>query len=162
MAGETAISYVPNEKRYGRVEFRRCGQSGLALPPISLGTWQNFGGINVFETCRAMVRRAFDRAVTHFDLATETAEFAAAHGNFWEMHDLLYENQENLEDESLFGLAVAVGLSPDKLGRSLEAGIYRDRIDNDFRGGVRSGVNGTPTFFIKVGVTTVPSISTAS
>ena len=69
MAGETAISYVPNEKRYGGVEFRRCGQSGLALPPISLGTWQNFGGINVFETCRAIVRRAFDRGVTHFDLA---------------------------------------------------------------------------------------------
>jgi len=61
--------------------------------------------------------------------------------------NLLYENQQNLEDESLFGLAAA-GLSPDKLWRSLEAGIYRDRIDNDFRGGARSGVNGTPTFFI--------------
>jgi L-glyceraldehyde 3-phosphate reductase len=69
MAGETAITYVPNEKRYGGLEFRCCGQSRLALPPISLGTWQNFGGINVFETCRAIVRRAFDRGVTHFDLA---------------------------------------------------------------------------------------------
>jgi len=43
MAGENAISYVLNEKRYEGVEFRPCGQSGLVLPPISLGTWQNFG-----------------------------------------------------------------------------------------------------------------------
>jgi len=63
------MTYVPNEKRYENVEFRRSGNSGLVLPPISLGTWQNFGGVNVFETCRAIVRRAFDRGVTHFDLA---------------------------------------------------------------------------------------------
>jgi len=61
--------YIPNDKRYDGSEFRRCGQSGLLLPPISLGTWQNFGGTNVFETCRAILRRAFDRGVTHFDSA---------------------------------------------------------------------------------------------
>ena len=63
------VIYVPNDKRYDGSEFRRCGRSGLLLPPISLGTWQNFGGISVFETCRAIVRRAFDRGVTHFDSA---------------------------------------------------------------------------------------------
>ena len=63
------MMYRPNENRYQGVEFRRCGHSGLVLPPISLGTWQNFGGVNVFETCRAILRRAFDRGVTHFDIA---------------------------------------------------------------------------------------------
>jgi L-glyceraldehyde 3-phosphate reductase len=63
------MSYVPNESRYEVGGFRRSGRSGLMLPSISLGTWQNFGGVNVFETNRAVVRRAFDRGVTHFDLA---------------------------------------------------------------------------------------------
>src|SRR5262249_15475328 len=62
-------SYEPNETRYDGAKFRRCGKSGLVLPAISLGFWQNFGGVNVFENCRAVVRRAFDRGVTHFDLA---------------------------------------------------------------------------------------------
>jgi len=63
------MEYVPEEKRYQSQAFRRCGRSGLVLPPISLGTWLNFGGVNVFETCRAVLRRAFDRGVTHFDSA---------------------------------------------------------------------------------------------
>jgi L-glyceraldehyde 3-phosphate reductase len=63
------MSYVPDAKRYDGAQFRRCGKSGLVLPPVSLGLWQNFGGADVFETGRATVRRAFDRGVTHFDLA---------------------------------------------------------------------------------------------
>lgn len=63
------MSYVVNENRYEGLTYRQCGHSGLTLPPISLGTWQNFGGVNVFETFRAVVRRAFDRGVTHFDCA---------------------------------------------------------------------------------------------
>src|SRR5262249_25470129 len=66
---ESAMTFIASEHRYDGVRFRRCGQSWLMLPPISLGTWQNFGGVNVFETCRAIMRRAFDRGVTHFDLA---------------------------------------------------------------------------------------------
>ncbi|WP_038163937.1 L-glyceraldehyde 3-phosphate reductase [Verrucomicrobium sp. BvORR106] len=62
-------TYEPNPTRYESAKFRRCGKSGLSLPAISLGFWQNFGGVNVFETCRAVVQRAFDRGVTHFDLA---------------------------------------------------------------------------------------------
>ena len=86
MAAETATSYVPNQKRYGNVAFRRCGRSGLALPPISLGTWQNFGGINALETCRAIVRRAFDRGVTHFDLANMYGPpYGSAEENFGEI-----------------------------------------------------------------------------
>jgi len=63
------MTYHPADRRYQDVPFRRCGQSGLLLPPLSLGLWQNFGGVDPFETGRAIVRRAFDRGVTHFDLA---------------------------------------------------------------------------------------------
>jgi L-glyceraldehyde 3-phosphate reductase len=63
------MTYIPDDKRYDGALFNRCGRSGIVLPPISLGLWQNFGGVNVFETGRAVIRRAFDRGVTHFDLA---------------------------------------------------------------------------------------------
>jgi L-glyceraldehyde 3-phosphate reductase len=55
--------------RYERMQYRRCGRSGLALPAVSLGLWHNFGGVDRFDTAREMVLRAFDRGVTHFDLA---------------------------------------------------------------------------------------------
>ena len=58
------MSYLADAKRYDGAQFRRCGQSGIVLPPVSLGLWQNFGGADVFETGRAMVRRAFDRGKT--------------------------------------------------------------------------------------------------
>jgi L-glyceraldehyde 3-phosphate reductase len=61
--------HVADHDRYDGREYRPVGRSGLKLPPISLGLWQNFGGVDVFETGRAVVRRAFDRGVTHFDLA---------------------------------------------------------------------------------------------
>jgi L-glyceraldehyde 3-phosphate reductase len=63
------MSYTPSEKRYQTMKYRRCGRSGLLLPAISLGLWHNFGGVDVFENCRAMLRRAFDLGITHFDLA---------------------------------------------------------------------------------------------
>jgi L-glyceraldehyde 3-phosphate reductase len=63
--------------------FRRCGNSGLVLPAITLGLWQNFGGADVFETGRAMIRRAFDRGVTHFDLANNYGPpYGSAEENF--------------------------------------------------------------------------------
>jgi L-glyceraldehyde 3-phosphate reductase len=61
--------YSADEERYSQAQYRRCGRSGLRLPAISLGLWQNFGGADVFETGRAVLRRAFDCGVTHFDLA---------------------------------------------------------------------------------------------
>ncbi|MGA3264996.1 MAG: aldo/keto reductase [Terracidiphilus sp.] len=78
--------YVANAKRYDGAQFRRCGQSGLMLPPVSLGLWQNFGGVDVFETGRAMIRRAFDRGVTHFDLANNYGPpYGSAEENFGEI-----------------------------------------------------------------------------
>ncbi|MEA2258494.1 MAG: L-glyceraldehyde 3-phosphate reductase [Acidobacteriaceae bacterium] len=80
------MSYVPNAKRYDGAEFRRCGRSGIVLPPVSLGLWQNFGGADVFETGRAVVRRAFDRGVTHFDLANNYGPpYGSAEENFGEI-----------------------------------------------------------------------------
>ena len=61
--------YSANEKRYDTMQYRRCGLSGVRLPAISLGLWHNFGGVDDFENSRAMVRRAFDLGITHFDLA---------------------------------------------------------------------------------------------
>ncbi|MCD1262110.1 aldo/keto reductase [Shinella sumterensis] len=61
--------YLANPNRYDGTDYRRSGNAGLRLPPISLGLWHNFGGIDLFETGRSVVRRAFDRGVTHFDLA---------------------------------------------------------------------------------------------
>jgi len=63
------MDYRPADNRYEQLTYRRCGRSGLQLPPISLGLWHNFGGVDVFENGRAIVRRAFDRGVTHLDLA---------------------------------------------------------------------------------------------
>ena len=63
------MRYAPSEDRYERMPYRRCGRRGLKLPAISLGLWQNFGSERPLETSRAIVRRAFDLGVTHFDLA---------------------------------------------------------------------------------------------
>jgi L-glyceraldehyde 3-phosphate reductase len=77
------MTYVADENRYSGASFRRCGRSGLVLPPISLGLWQNFGGADVFETGRAVLRRAFDRGVTHFDLANNYGPpYGSAEENF--------------------------------------------------------------------------------
>jgi L-glyceraldehyde 3-phosphate reductase len=77
------MAYMADAKRYKTAKFRRCGRSGLVLPAISLGLWQNFGGDNVFETGRAVVRRAFDRGVTHFDLANNYGPpYGSAEENF--------------------------------------------------------------------------------
>ena len=63
------MSYSPSNQRYDSMQYRRCGKSGLMLPAVSLGLWHNFGGVDVFEYGRAMLRRAFDLGITHFDLA---------------------------------------------------------------------------------------------
>ncbi len=62
-------SYLASDQRYSQMVYRRCGRSGLKLPVITLGLWHNFGGVDTFENGRAMVLRAFDLGVTHFDLA---------------------------------------------------------------------------------------------
>ena len=84
----------------------------------------------------------------HAESAAETAEFAGAHGKFWEMHDGLFENQERLGGPLYLELAQELGLPPAGLRQALEEAKYKDRVRADFSNGVRSGVNGTPAFFI--------------
>jgi len=78
------VTYQAASDRYsGLMPYRRCGRSGIDLPAISLGLWQNFGGADVFETGRAILRRAFDRGVTHFDLANNYGPpYGSAEENF--------------------------------------------------------------------------------
>lgn len=63
------MAYQPSSERYTRFQYNTCGKSGIKLPPVSLGLWHNFGGVDVFENGRAMIREAFDSGITHFDLA---------------------------------------------------------------------------------------------
>jgi protein-disulfide isomerase len=85
----------------------------------------------------------------HAEQAAEAAEAAGARGKFWPMHDTIYEHQqEGLEQRDLQQYAAIVGLDPMAVAHDITAHTYLDRIREDFMGGVRSGVNGTPTFFI--------------
>src|SRR6202158_226295 len=84
----------------------------------------------------------------HARLAAQAAEAAAAQGRFWEMHQMLFEHQDALELQDLIGYAKLLGLDVPRFERELEAGTYAKKVRDDFRSGVRSGVNGTPTFFV--------------
>jgi L-glyceraldehyde 3-phosphate reductase len=92
------MQYAPAPNRYDRAEFyRRCGRSGLKLPAISLGLWHNFGGVDVYQNARAMVHRAFDLGITHFDLANNYGPPAgSAEENFGRIfkHDLSAHRDE--------------------------------------------------------------------
>ena len=82
------MTYVPAADRYAQIPYRRSGRSGIDLPAISLGLWQNFGGADVYEVGRAMLRRAFDRGVCHFDLANNYGPpFGSAEANFGRILD---------------------------------------------------------------------------
>jgi protein-disulfide isomerase len=82
------------------------------------------------------------------ELAAEAAEAAGAQGQFWAMHDALYENQPALGPELIEAIARGLKLDMERFTNDLESGRFRDRVKHDFMDGVRSGVNGTPTFFI--------------
>ena len=84
----------------------------------------------------------------HAEHAAEAAEAAGAQGKFWEMHDRLFERQFALDDENLLEYATELGLDAKRLGADLGARRFQPRVREDFRSGVASGVNGTPTFFI--------------
>jgi protein-disulfide isomerase len=84
----------------------------------------------------------------HAEPAANAAEGAGVQHRFWEMHDLLFENQDALEHEDLIEYAEAIGLDVARFTRELLAGTHAARVKEDFLSGVRSGVNGTPTFYI--------------
>ena len=80
--------------------------------------------------------------------AAEAAEAAGAQGMFWQMHDLLFQNQHALRLQDLMTYAQMLGLDLDRFGADLQSHIHASRVREDFLSGIRSGVNGTPTFFI--------------
>jgi protein-disulfide isomerase len=84
----------------------------------------------------------------HAQHAAEAAEGAGAQGAFWQLHDRLFERQFALDDDHLIEYATELGLDGDRVRGALAAGTYRGKVRDDFRSGVQSGVNGTPTFFI--------------
>lgn len=84
----------------------------------------------------------------HAEIAAEASECAAAQDSFWDYHDILFENQDFLDHDSLLVYAEKLGLDVDAFRRELDSHAYRDRVQEDLSSGIRSGVNGTPTFFI--------------
>ena len=84
----------------------------------------------------------------HAQRAALAAEAAAAQGKFWEMHDALYEHQNQLDEAHLVGFAQQLGLDVEKFKQDMRAGAPAAKVEADFESGVRSGVNGTPSFFV--------------
>ena len=125
---------------YGDYECPHCGRAY----PIVKRVQERFG-----KRLRFVFRNfPLSEVHPHAESAAEVAEFAGAHGKFWEMHDLLFENQEQPSGSLYSELAKELSLPPEALRQALEDGNYKARVRADFSGGVRSGVNGTPTFFI--------------
>ena len=85
---------------------------------------------------------------SHAELAAEAAEAAAAQGKYWEMHDMLFENQKALRPNDLVDYAKSLDLDVEKFEQDLEQRLFAQKVRDDFMSGVRSGVNGTPTFFV--------------
>lgn len=125
---------------YGDYECPFCGQAYYVVKEIE----RRAGNLIRF------VFRNFPLTTVHphAERAAEAAEAAGAQGRFWEMHDCLYENQQAIEDEDLLRYAALVGLDIPRFVRDMREGRYLNRIREDFLSGARSGVNGTPTFFI--------------
>ena len=125
---------------YGDYECPYCGEAYSVVKALQkrLGDQMRF----VFRNF------PLAQAHPHAEHAAEAAEAAGAQGKFWEMHDMLYENQDALEDEDLVRYARALKLDVPRFVKEMEAGTYTERVREDFRSGVRSGVNGTPSFFI--------------
>jgi len=125
---------------YGDYECPYCGQAY----PIVKELQQRLG-----KRLRFVFRNfPLNTMHPHAEHAAEAAEAAGAQGKFWEMHDALYENQEALADGNLIQYAAALNLDPSQFKTELTKHAHAARVREDFLSGVRSGVNGTPTFFI--------------
>ena len=126
--------------QYGDYQCPYCGEAYAHVKAAQ----QHFGKRMRF------VFRNFPLTEVHpFALAAaETAEAAGAEGKYWVMHDALYENQRRFSRRFFLELALQLGLERDRFMSDIDSGTYRRRIRDDFLGGVRSGVNGTPCFFI--------------
>jgi len=126
--------------QYGDYECPYCG----AAYPIVKDVQARMG-----EAMRFVFRNfPISTSHPHAEHAAEAAEAAAAQGRFWEMHDLLYERQRHLTDDDLHAYATELGLDVERFDKEMAEHVHADRVHEDFMSGVRSGVNGTPTFYI--------------
>ncbi|HTZ61876.1 MAG TPA: DsbA family protein [Thermoplasmata archaeon] len=126
---------------YGDYQCPYCG----AAYPVVKRVQQELGSSLRFVFRNFPITNSHPRA----EWAAETAEAAAAQGKFWEMHDLLYEHQASLGDGAqILRTATSLGVDPKRIAREVEERLYRPRVEEDYLSGIRSGVNGTPTFFI--------------
>jgi L-glyceraldehyde 3-phosphate reductase len=108
------VTYVPDDHRYERHPYRRCGRSGLQLPAISLGLWQNFGADVPLEQSRAIVRRAFDLGITHFDLANNYGPpYGSAEETFGK---LLHDDLRPFRDELVISTKAGYDMWPGPYG----------------------------------------------
>ncbi|MDB4874300.1 MAG: Periplasmic thiol:disulfide interchange protein DsbA [Gemmatimonadetes bacterium] len=137
-----------------------AGRDDASLTLVEYGDYEcNYCGM-AYPIVKAAQRALGDRlrfvfrnfplaeAHPHARQAAQAAEAAAAQEKFWPMHDLLFEHQDALGDADLLRYAQTLALDVARIARELEAGTYAKRVRDDFRSGVRSGVNGTPTFFV--------------
>jgi len=108
------MSYLASDNRYNEMPYNRCGCSGLKLPAISLGLWHNFGGVDDFENVRAMIHRAFDLGITHFDLANNYGPPpGSAEENFGE---ILRQDMGRYRDELIISTKAGWGMWPGPYG----------------------------------------------
>ena len=125
---------------YGDFECPYCGSAY----PIVASILQRMG-----DSIRFAYRHfPLTQVHPHAQHAAEMAEAAGSGGKFWAMHDMLFQNQDALEDEDLISYAAQLGIHPDQAAHALATHTFAPRVREDFMSGVRSGVNGTPTFFI--------------
>ena len=125
---------------YGDYECPHCGEAY----PIVRAVQKRLGNRLCFAF-RNFPLTNIHRYAAH---AAEAAEAAGAQGRFWEMHDLLFENQDALADKNLAEYASAAGIDARRVINEILTGVHIERVREDFRCGARAGVNGTPTFFI--------------
>ncbi len=125
---------------YGDFECPFCGRAYPFLKTIQ----RELGD----SLCFAFRHFPLTNAHAHAQRAAEAAEAASAQGKFWQMHELLFENQDALEDKDLERYAAALALDVKRFRTEIFSGAYSARIREDFMAGLRGGVNGTPTFFI--------------
>ena len=128
---------------YGDYECPHCGRAHRVVKHLE----RTLGDKLQYVFRNFPLQQAHPRA----EPAAEAAESVAVRGgdtSFWKMHDLLFEHQGALEDEDLLGYATAAGADDQGVAEDLAGGALATRVHDDFRTGVRSGVNGTPTFFV--------------
>lgn len=125
---------------YGDYE---CPYCAAAQPTV-----ESLGAVLGDQLCTVFRHFPLSQIHPHAVRAAEAAEAAGAQGAFWPMHELLFERQAMLDDASLVGYADELALDLERFASDLRTGVHEPRVREDFMGGVRSGVNGTPTFFI--------------